>query len=668
MASNTQTLRLRRQDTPKSAPQPARHAGILQDQLRRSARRPWNPNFSTAIRILLLVRVAGAMYSNIQDCDEVFNFWEPLHYLDRGYGFQTWEVTPTYAIRSWAYILLHLLPARFAFAIGHGKRPAFFAIRILLAVMSVMCEAKLHRTVVEKINERVGRYLFFMLLLSAGMWNASAAFLPSSFAMYASTLAFSYAVEPASIKNNRRTLFATLLFATGAIVGWPFALALAIPFVFEELFIYGADRVEPSSRSPWMVSRWVRLLAAGSTAALIFVPVIACDSVAYGHWSIVPWNIIRYNIFGGSERGPDLYGTSPWYFYIFNLLLNFNVLVILALSSLPALYITSKVDRHRLGLRKPAQNQSSPFTLLALRLAPMYVWIGILTAQAHKEERFMFPAYPMICFNAAVALYLIRGWMEVAYVKLTKSQYQASRSIMFSNMTLSVIATSGLLSLSRLLALWNYYHASLSVYYRFEAAELPRLLNDTGLISLPPPNTEESEQFVVDLSPVKELNLSLCIGKEWHRFPSHYLVPDGVQVYFVKSDFEGLLPAHFKPSSRMAENWWDRKGMRSTPTGLNDLNKEEVSYYAPIETCDYLIDLDYPEHPSSSTYEPRYAMDEGIWERVSCLPFLDAANSPLLSRTLWMPGETWRNLNQYGDYCLLKNKALVGAKEAARKV
>jgi hypothetical protein len=29
----------------------------------------------------------------------------------------------------------------------------------------------------EKINERVGRYLFFMLLFSAGMWNASAGML-----------------------------------------------------------------------------------------------------------------------------------------------------------------------------------------------------------------------------------------------------------------------------------------------------------------------------------------------------------------------------------------------------------------------------------------------------------------------------------------------------------
>ena len=38
----------------------------------------------------------------------MYNFWEPLHYLDRGYGFQTWETSPAYAIRSWAYISLHL--------------------------------------------------------------------------------------------------------------------------------------------------------------------------------------------------------------------------------------------------------------------------------------------------------------------------------------------------------------------------------------------------------------------------------------------------------------------------------------------------------------------------------------------------------------------------------
>jgi len=52
----------------------------------------------------------------------VFNFWEPLHYLDRGHGFQTWETSPVYAIRSYAYIALHLVPVKIArFLFGDDK-------------------------------------------------------------------------------------------------------------------------------------------------------------------------------------------------------------------------------------------------------------------------------------------------------------------------------------------------------------------------------------------------------------------------------------------------------------------------------------------------------------------------------------------------------------------
>ncbi len=86
MPQQTEYLRLGRigQESEKSKLKP-RHTGILQDQLRRyvlllpyipyieehrAQRRPWTPSFSGAVRLLLLMRVAGAMYSNISDCDE----------------------------------------------------------------------------------------------------------------------------------------------------------------------------------------------------------------------------------------------------------------------------------------------------------------------------------------------------------------------------------------------------------------------------------------------------------------------------------------------------------------------------------------------------------------------------------------------------------------------
>lgn len=151
------------------------------------------------------------------------------------------------------------------------------------------------------------------------------------------------------------------------------------------------------------------------------------DSLAYGKPAIVPWNIVKYNIFSAaSGKGPTLYGTEPWSYYLANLVLNFNGLLLLAIGSLPALVITYFVDAKRLGPKKADPERSNQFALLAMRLLPLYLWIGILTAQPHKEERFMFPAYPLICFNAAVTLYLARGWLEVAYVKFTASPYQVS--------------------------------------------------------------------------------------------------------------------------------------------------------------------------------------------------------------------------------------------------
>lgn len=89
--------------------------------------------------------------------------------------------------------------------------------------------------------------------------------------MYAGTLAFAFSVVPPSSENNRRTLMSTLAYAAGAVVGWPFALALAIPFVLEELFVLGADRVASSARGPWYIKRSRRLIYAGLLAFVIFV-------------------------------------------------------------------------------------------------------------------------------------------------------------------------------------------------------------------------------------------------------------------------------------------------------------------------------------------------------------------------------------------------------------
>ncbi|GJJ13352.1 hypothetical protein Clacol_007604 [Clathrus columnatus] len=621
-AANVQHIRLSKPEAPKKPPK-LRHQGILQDQLRRTARAPWVPSLSLGFRILLLLRFNAAMYSNIQDCDEglvspvvlVYNFWEPLHYLDKGFAFQTWELSPQYAIRSWTYIILHLLPSWIS---SHS-----------LSLSKVCIECL--RPTSEALKQ----------------------FHP------ASMLECGTRLQLPSLSNNRRTLLATIAFAAGAIIGWPFSLLIAVPYVFEELFVYGIDRVPPELRTKWQFRRFRRLVTCGLIASTLFIPVVLVDSMAYDKLVLTPWNIIKYNIFGGSERGPDLYGSEPFSFYFLNLLLNFNVLLPLALLSLPSLLITHLVDRKRLGFSKPGIDQSSPTILVAVRLLPMYLWIGVLSVQPHKEERFMFPIYPLLCFNAATTLYLMKGWLEASFISITKSPYRASKSLLFRTFTTSVIILSIVVSISRILALTRYYHAPLDVASHFEAVELPRLLNVTGLISLPdtPQYTTSGheEKPSIDLSPVKELGLRVCLGKEWYRFPGHYLIPDGIDVQFIKSEFNGLLPRYFESSSGQGRIW-KRDGTRVVPSRLNDLNREEEGQYVDVTTCDYLIDLDFPAHPRESHYEPRYAVDSDNWDRVFCAPFLDAAHSSLLTRTLWLPMTLWSEKNSFGDYCLLRER------------
>ena len=89
--------------------------------------------------------------------------------------------------------------------------------------------------------------------------------------MYANMVAFGFALEPTSNFNMRRTLYATLAFAAGAIFGWPFAAAVAIPFIFEELYLFSKDTVAPKAQTSWRIARWKRLATCGFVAALLLV-------------------------------------------------------------------------------------------------------------------------------------------------------------------------------------------------------------------------------------------------------------------------------------------------------------------------------------------------------------------------------------------------------------
>ncbi|KAK1336348.1 hypothetical protein QTO34_004154, partial [Cnephaeus nilssonii] len=283
----------------------------------------WAPEGSTAFKCLLSARLCAALLSNISDCDETFNYWEPTHYLIYGKGFQTWEYSPVYAIRSYAYLLLHAWPAAFhARILQTNKILVFYFLRCLLAFVSCICELYFYKAVCKKFGLHVSRMMLAFLVLSTGMFCSSSAFLPSSFCMYTTLIAMTgWYMDKTSI--------AVLGVAAGlSLAGhsvWLLVLLLetcysqfctSLPIAFDLLVM----KHRWKSFLHWSLVALILflfvLLACENVSraklhncyvfsALFQVPVVVIDSYYYGKLVIAPLNIVLYNVF--TPHGPDLY-------------------------------------------------------------------------------------------------------------------------------------------------------------------------------------------------------------------------------------------------------------------------------------------------------------------------------------------------------------------------
>ncbi|KAI0225146.1 mannosyltransferase, partial [Massospora cicadina] len=96
-----------------------------------------------------------------------------------------------------------------------------------------------------------------------------------------------------------------------------------------------------------------------------------------------------------------------------------------------------------------------------------------------------------------------------------------------------------------------------------------------GLFSLQP---HKEERFLFVMYPLIAFNSAValvCVGGDWYRFPSHYFLPGGTKLSFVKSGFDGLLPKPFPAGS------W-QESTSTTPDNTNNQNKEEMDRYVGL--------------------------------------------------------------------------------------
>jgi len=575
---------VRKSNTPSSSK-------LLSSEAARSDLTCWCPRPSVVFNVLLSARITASFLSNISDCDEVFNYWEPTHYLLYNSGFQTWEYSPAYALRSYAYILLHVAPAQIVKEFFHANKvTVFYYVRFILAIIAASLETYFFKSVQHQFGNHVARTYFLLSALSTGMFISVAAYLPSSFAMYCCFIAYGGWFN----KNYPVAVFGIAL---GSLIGWPFFALLGVPIAYDIVI---------RQRNIMNFIYWT-----GAVFLAIMIPAVAIDSHYYGRQVIAPLNIVMYNVFGGG--GPNLYGVEHWSFYFINGFLNFNLVFMMACISLP-FYI------FKILIFKSYEDYLKLPTYLCL--LPIYVWAMVFFTTPHKEERFLFPIYPLIIMNASLTLSNIQGLYHYLFTSHNRKHFTVSSNWI----AVLIVSAFTVISVARTSALYVGYHAPLEVY-----PELQNLVHPLDAEVEPMFNENEK--------------ITLCVGREWYRYPSSFFLPDSWKIGFIKSDFSGQLPQPYQGGA---------DGTKAIPPHMNDMNKEEATSYTPLKSCDLLIDIDLP---TESKFEDNYSTLNKTWDVIYSKDFLLASKSHPFFRAFYIPFVSTR-YTTYVKYNLLKKKKL----------
>ncbi|XP_068664205.1 alpha-1,2-mannosyltransferase ALG9 isoform X2 [Aristolochia californica] len=501
-------------------------------------------NWKMAFVCLALLRYMSATSNIIHDCDEVFNYWEPLHYLLYGSGFQTWEYSNNTL----------------------SQFRVFYSVRLYLGLISAITETVLVVALSRKYGKRLASYALAMLCLSSGCFFASTSFLPSSFSMYSVSLS-------SALFLLEKPALAVSVAAVGVLLGWPFSILAVLPVTLYSL-------ISATSRKQVFLTGIV-------TSLVILVLSIFTDCYYYGRWTSSIFNLLVYNVLGGGES--HLYGTEGVLFYMRNGFNNFNVSFILA-----GLF---------LGILPIAKKKYAPDLLVVL--SPLYIWLLFMSLQPHKEERFLYPIYPLICVAAAA---VIESFPDVFRDKYAVDDSPIVKVAKFLRpVALGLILCA---SHARTFSILNGYSAPLQIYKHLEHHE------EDGIGSV------------------------VCVGSEWHRYPSSFFVPSYVrEVRWIDDGFRGLLPFPFNSTLG---------GTAAAPPYFNNKNKaSEEQYLRDLDACTFLVELDL-----ARPY-PSRGRDLSTWEAVSALHYLDRELSPPFHRAFFIPNY-WMQKNVFGLYKLQK--------------
>lgn len=337
--------------------------------------------------------------------------------------------------------------------------------------------------------------------------------------------------------------------------------------------------------------------------------IVGIDSYFYNKVLLVPLNIVLYNVFGGEGEGPEIFGVEPFSYYVLNLLVNFNIVAVLG-------YVGIIVN--------PFLYKMAPAANISL---PLLIWSGIFFLQPHKEERFLYPIYPLITLSAALFVSKIFALVSQISIKVIPNHKIAN-----------VASRGGKILFGALVF----------------AVSILRILNLVENYSAPLVTLENISQL-----PASDRIVNVCVGKEWYHIPNSLFLPDNYRFRFVKSGFDGLLPGDF------LENGGLRQATSSIPTNMNNKNAFESDKVIDFLECDYYID----NSEVSRNNEPRVIERvDGIatvidpeWKLLGCNKIIDPnGQSNGIGRLLYVP-KALRSVIpyevEYLDFCAMERKS-----------
>ena len=176
--------------------------------------------------------------------------------------------------------------------------------------------------------------------------------------------------------SERPPMFAVFWMGFSVLIAWPFALIFGSVMFLDLLAQNGLVRM----------FRWCLVVATICLGVSVVV-----DYYYYRKFIVAVLNIFIYNSNAGSEHGQNLYGVEPWTFFFRNLFLNYSIVFLASLLA-PVVAIAAYwvLPSYRFAVES-----------FAKVCIPWYLWFLIFSCMPHKEERFMFVAYPLICLTGA---------------------------------------------------------------------------------------------------------------------------------------------------------------------------------------------------------------------------------------------------------------------------